>query len=73
MLNKIMFSIIVAILFAIRIYSNSMHCLPKFFILNQIFVCQVKLKYRTEILHLMILFFLLVLYHYHLKVGLNLS
>jgi len=24
-----MFSIIVAVLFAIRIYSNSVHCLPK--------------------------------------------
>jgi len=28
-LNKIMFSIIVAVLFAIRICSNSVHCLPK--------------------------------------------
>ena len=27
--NKILFSIIVAALFAIRIYSNSAHCLPK--------------------------------------------
>ena len=26
--NKTMFSIIVAVLFAIRIYSNSVHCLP---------------------------------------------
>jgi len=25
-----MFSIIVAVLFAIRIYSNSVHCLPKY-------------------------------------------
>jgi len=33
-LNKIMFSILVAILFTIRIYSNSVHCLPK---INQIY------------------------------------
>jgi len=30
-LNKIMFSIIVAVLFAIRIYSNPAHCLPKLY------------------------------------------
>jgi len=29
-LNKTMFSIIVAVLFAIRIYSNSVHCVPKY-------------------------------------------
>jgi len=28
--KKILFSIIVAILLAIRIYSDSVHCLPKF-------------------------------------------
>jgi len=28
MSNKIMFAIIVAVLFAVRIYSNSVHCLP---------------------------------------------
>jgi len=27
--NKTMFSIIVAVLFAVRMYSNSVHCLPK--------------------------------------------
>jgi len=28
-LNKIMYSIFVAVLFAVRIYSNSVHCIPK--------------------------------------------
>jgi len=32
MLNKIMFPVSVAILFAIKIYSNSVHCLPMLFL-----------------------------------------